>query len=413
MTSSSLHPSSAARRPDASRNSTSPGPSLTPLTPTVSATSLSSSQTLSRTISTASSAPSVTRTKSKVSQIPRSQSSSRLSLKYQAQTWRFLEGIGVYLNAWPKPYPPEPSFTCNFSTSDTPSASLELVFYAPKNYEKEKKKGRRYPVVVNFHGGGFTLGSTRDDARWAAFILQETSAVIVSVEYRLAPEHPFPTAVEDGVEALLHLGAQSERYGIDPKQIALSGFSAGGNLSFTVPLRLHDHIQTLKDTLPEASFNDPSTQPPLPEIISIIAFYPALDMRISRAQRRALSSHPEKTLPPILTSLFDESYMPDESSKISPYASPPVASDDTLIKALPDRIAFYLCEWDMLLLEGKDFAERLRSLGKNVELEIIAEKRHAFDKAPQVLSVDPKVGMYYTQACRILKEVFDAHASHI
>jgi putative ergosteryl-3beta-O-L-aspartate hydrolase len=94
--------------------------------------------------------------------------------------------------------------------------------------------------VINFHGGGFTLGTATDDARWCGTVVDECDAVVVSVEYRKAPEMPFPTAVEDGVDAVLWIHEHADELGIDREKIALSGFSSGGNMAFTVPLRLYD-----------------------------------------------------------------------------------------------------------------------------------------------------------------------------
>jgi acetyl esterase/lipase len=91
---------------------------------------------------------------------------------------------------------------------------------------------------VNFHGGGFTIGQASDDARWADAVVRNCNAVVVCVEYRLAPKYPHPTAVEDGVDAILYLIANAEQLGIDPDRIAVSGFSAGGNMAFTVPMKL-------------------------------------------------------------------------------------------------------------------------------------------------------------------------------
>ena len=108
-----------------------------------------------------------------------------------------------------------------------------------------------YPVVVNFHGGGFTLGSSGDDARWCGTVVNECHAVVVSVDYRLAPECPFPTAVEDGVDAVLYIHKHADELGIDKDKIALSGFSSGGNMTFTVPLRLYDDMQGFpRDDIP-------------------------------------------------------------------------------------------------------------------------------------------------------------------
>ena len=253
------------------------------------------------------------------------------------------------------------------------------------------------------------MGTARDDGRWAAMVLQNVDAVFVSVEYRLAPEFPFPTAVEDGVEALLHLAANAESFGLDPKKMALSGFSAGGNMSFTIPLRLHTHLESIQNEFQSKAHQGSMPKTPvLPQIVSIVAWYPSLDSRITRDERRAACVRPDKTLPPFLTNLFDESYMPDLDHKMSPYASPAAATDEDLITALPENIAMYLCEWDMLLQEGQVFSERLKNLGKKVHCVIIEEKRHGFDKSPYPFSVDPKVTLHYTEACELLKDAFSS-----
>ena len=243
------------------------------------------------------------------------------------------------------------------------------------------------------------MGRTSDDARWAAMVVREVSAVVVSVAYRLAPEHPFPTAVEDGVCALLHLSGNAETLGIDAGKMCLSGFSAGGNLAFTVPLRLQAHLRTLAQ--------EQEQEQDLPHIVSIIAWYPSLDNRLTRAQRRARSLEPSKTLPSLLTDLFDASYFPAHASVTSPYASPAAATDEALTTALPETIALYVCEWDMLLQEGKDFGERLEKLGKRVRCEVVRERKHGFDKSPWPFGLDWKVGLCYMQACGWLCEVFE------
>lgn len=334
---------------------------------------------------------------------------SRWALTIRARILRFLGRFSFWLNTFPEPSAPAPSFYSSFTATaldvtngrSTDSATLELAFYVPPDYEREAQRGHRYPVVINYHGGGFTMGQTTDDARWAAMVVHELSAVVVSVAYRLAPEHPFPTAVEDCVCALLHLSANADVLGIDASKMTLGGFSAGGNLAFSVPLRLQSHLRTLAD---ERGGQD---LPPNPHIVSIVAWYPSTDNRISRAQRRAACSQPSKALPPVLTNLFDASYFPDPENVASPYASPAAATDEDLKTALPHYIAMYLCEWDMLLQEGSDFAARLEGLGKRVKCEVVKERAHAFDKNPWPFSLDSKVQVYYAQACKWLCEVYE------
>ena len=338
------------------------------------------------------------------SAIAASKSPPRWSLLFQALLWRFFAQIGFFLHTIPKPKPPAPSFSRSYSTKlihGTKAADLDLAFYVPKEYHHAVQRGKQFPVVVNFHGGGFTLGRYSDDARWAAMVACDVSVVVVCVKYRLAPEYPFPTAVEDGVCALLHLSANAESLGINAKRMTLSGFSAGGNLAFTVPLYLHTYIRSFSQQ------QQLHLLPPLPHIISIIAWYPSVDNRLTRAERRATNSRPSKNLPPVLTNLFDASYFPDPTSAASPFASPAAADYDEIKRSLPDDIYLFLCEWDMLMREGKEFAENLQMLGKRAQLEVIKERRHGFDKSPWPFGLDWKVTAHYKQACDWLCEVHE------
>ena len=347
-----------------------------------------------------------------VSRDLRSGPPTRRLLQFQARVWRFLEQIGLWLHTFPRPVPPRPSFIRRFSTgavlTDTADAVVELAFYVPDDYISQIQQGKRYPVVVNLHGGGFTLGAATDDARWAAFVVSKTGAICVSVDYRLAPKFPFPTAVEDSVEALLHLAENTDAYGIDPQRMALSGFSSGGNLAFTSLLRLQTHLQSVKNETqskhPEGLTASVST---LPNVVSLVSWYPSLDYRLTRDERRATCSRPDKTLHPMLTTLFDDSYLALPDDKFSPFVSASAAADDDLRTALPQTIIIYLCEWDMLHQEGQDFVKRLQDLGKTVHSTVIKETAHAFDKSPYPFSVDPKVNLHYGEACKYLKRAFE------
>ncbi|KAL8912590.1 MAG: hypothetical protein Q9171_002455 [Xanthocarpia ochracea] len=251
--------------------------------------------------------------------------------------------------------------------------------------------------------GGFTLGWYSDDARWAAAVVRQVSVIVVGVTYRLAPEHPFPTAVEDGVCALLYLSGHTENLGINPSQISLSGFSAGGNLAFTVLLRLQTYMSTISCRQGNIS--------QLPHIVAIIAWYPNVDNWLTRAQRRATNPKPSKNLSSLLTNLFDASCFPIAASVEPAYASPAAATDEDLTMALPDNIALCLCEWDMLLQEGKDFADRLERMGKRIRTESVTEREHAFDKSQWPSMLNWKVGTQDKQATDRLDEVYIGSAN--
>ena len=333
----------------------------------------------------------------------------RWVLHVQAQFWRVLMGLGMFFHRLAPPRPPKPNFKRSIpSTVSGTRGNIDLYFYVPMGYgtqkslwkdrpasdddesvDKGKKKtssvgslgsdlrrgsgGKRwggYPVVLNFHGGGFTLGSPMDDARWCSTVVDECNAVVVAVDYRLAPEMPFPTAVEDGVDAVMWVHQHAEELGIDPNKIALSGFSSGANMACTVPLRLYDELmgfpredETIRNTAsnsqnpfdtPESSTSklpqeasrvehlDPSTQPPPPlnrspltkynvqvredalkqvsdiSLRAVVPWYPSLDYTRTREQRRATCSRKDQELPALFTDLFDESYVKIPTLSLSP-----------------------------------------------------------------------------------------------
>lgn len=155
-----------------------------------------------------------------------------------------LMGIGMLLHRMARPVPPSPSFRRDVDATVSPlKGKFPISFYVPKDYKARKQlKGKRFPCVINFHGGGFVLGTAHDDARWVDLVVQEVGAVVVSVDYRLAPEFPFPTAVEDGADAILYLARHADELWLDSEKFAISGFSSGGNMCFTVPLCLQGEL---------------------------------------------------------------------------------------------------------------------------------------------------------------------------
>ncbi|MGY2702094.1 alpha/beta hydrolase [Nocardioides sp. HB32] len=112
---------------------------------------------------------------------------------------------------------------------------LSLRVYTPESWARTPR-----PVVVNYHGGGFVLGSARQQDWSCGIVAKELDAVVVSVDYRLAPTHPFPAGVEDCYDALLWAAAHADDLGGDPARIGVMGDSAGGNLAAVVSLLARD-----------------------------------------------------------------------------------------------------------------------------------------------------------------------------
>ncbi|BCM65079.1 MULTISPECIES: alpha/beta hydrolase [Streptomyces] len=107
---------------------------------------------------------------------------------------------------------------------------------AVRIYRPQQARG----AVVWLHGGGYVMGSVDTEHPWAARMASLSGAVVVSVDYRLAPEHPFPAALDDGYAVLTWLAEHAAELGIDPGRIAVGGHSAGGGLAAAVALRARD-----------------------------------------------------------------------------------------------------------------------------------------------------------------------------
>lgn len=357
----------------------------------------------------------------------------RWALYLQARAWRFLMAIGMMLHRMAPPRPQKPAFSRVIPTSISPKqGSVSLLFYVPPSYRERKAAGgRKFPVVVNFHGGGFTLGCATDDARWAGAVATQVEAVVACVEYRRAPEHPFPTAVEDGVDALIYIARNAHELHLDPGRVAVSGFSSGGNMALTVPLRLQEELfsdeelAASKEATPASTIN-PTKAPAVKvtaldseqsnaksvvellkalRIVAVCAWYPSTDYTRTREERRATNVRKDHELWHVFTELFDRSYLqPPTLNMGNPYLSPGVASD-ALLASLPREIILYTCEWDMLLDEAKALKERLRAVGKHVEYTMVEGVPHGWDKAPNPLRQSPGVQKHYTNCCRRLREL--------
>ncbi|KIY53231.1 alpha/beta-hydrolase [Fistulina hepatica ATCC 64428] len=286
-----------------------------------------------------------------------------------------------------------PSFTRTIPTTvSKEKGTIDVVFFAPEGYPNKPTRPSGYPLLVNFHGGGFCVGDPREDAVWTSAVAAQTNAVVASVGYRLAPEFPFPVGIEDCVDALIYLGTNAKELALDTGRTAISGFSAGGNFSFSVPLRF-------QRSLPEAQGKI--------GLRGIVSFYPSLDYTRRREDRRASNIRPETEMPKTLHDLFDPSYAyPAEGFNFaSPYISPGLAPDD-MIRKLPNDIVIYPAEWDGLRAEAERFRDRLVKdfPFKRLHFRVIEGTSHGWDKASNRLA--DKREEVYSEGCKHLRRMF-------
>jgi acetyl esterase len=198
------------------------------------------------------------------------------------------------------------------------------------------------PLLVYFHGGGWVIGDleTHDDP--CRFLATHSGAALLAIDYRLAPEHPFPAAAEDAEAAYGWAVDNAERLGIDPSRIAVGGDSAGANLAAAVCLMARDG----------------SLAPPAMQLL----IYPVTDAAAEAPSRRAfgegfLLTHNDMDW-------FERRYLPAGADRTDPRVSVLGAPD---LSGLPPAYVA-TAGFDPLRDEGEAFAERLREAGVRVAL---------------------------------------------
>jgi len=200
------------------------------------------------------------------------------------------------------------------------------------------------PGIVMIHGGGFVIGSVEAEHAGAARMSIDTGAVVVSVEYRLAPEHPYPAGLHDCYAALAYLHAEAGALGVDAGRVALCGASAGGGLAAATALLARD-------------LGGP------PVCFQMLAI-PELDDRLETPSMRAFVDSPLWNRP--LAEQSWRAYLGDlsGSAEVPSYAAPSRAGD---LSGLPPAYVS-TAEHDPLRDEGITYALRMLQAGVSVEL---------------------------------------------
>jgi acetyl esterase len=207
------------------------------------------------------------------------------------------------------------------------------------------------PVVGYFHGGGWAIGSLDSFDTVVRALANAACAIVVSVDYRLAPEHPFPAAVDDCLAATRWLAASASSLGGDPRRLALAGDSAGANLATVVARRLRDEGDS--------------------PVRFQALIYPATDARLNTPSYRDFAEGYGLTA--LSMKRFWGLYL-DGSDAADPDASPVRAAD---LAGLPPAYVL-TAEADILRDEGEAYAERLREAGVDVTLRRFAGATHGF-----------------------------------
>jgi acetyl esterase len=212
------------------------------------------------------------------------------------------------------------------------------------------------PVLVYLHGGGWVVGDLDQVDVACRLMCQATGATVVSVDYHLAPEHPFPTPAEEAYHALMWAADNGHRWGGDPRRLAVAGDSSGGNLALAAALMARDRGG--------------------PALAAMALVYPVSDRRFDTASYREFAAGYGLTRADMMW--YWAQYVPDAEGDVHPYAAPLRAESLT---GLPPAV-LVTAEYDVLRSEGEALGDRLAEAGVSVRRRRFEGLIHGFFTAP-------------------------------
>lgn len=244
--------------------------------------------------------------------------------------------------------------------------ALPARLYAPSQ--------ARLPVMLFFHGGGFTVGSIATHDTLCRVLSEKSGCAVVSVDYRLAPEHKFPTASNDAWDACLFVAKSAAELGLDASRLALGGDSAGGTLAAVCAILARDAG--------------------LPVALQML-FYPGTTSHQDTASHHRFAEGPLLGEP--LITWFFAQYLNTQAER-DDWRFAPLNAEDVEGVA-PAWVG--LAECDPVVDEGVAYADKLRAAGVPVDLEIYRGVIHEFVKMGRAI---PEALQAQADAARALKE---------
>ena len=252
--------------------------------------------------------------------------------------------------------------------AEGPHGSIPMRLYRPHVADEKSASGSAsasasaLPILVYYHGGGWVIGDLDTHDTLCREIANASGVAVVSIDYRLGPEHRFPAAYDDAHAATRWVHTHAHELGLDPKRIAVGGDSAGGNLAAVVALAARDRI-------------DGSELP----IVFQLLIYPATDMR------RGHPSHRTNGQGYLLTSdsisYYHDHYIDDTKHDLDWRASPLLHTDHS---RLPPALVI-TAGYDPLRDEGLDYARALGDAGNQVSYVCFERQIHGFITMGRVL----------------------------
>lgn len=233
---------------------------------------------------------------------------------------------------------------------------IRLYFPSEEAMSGEPVEGEKYPVLLFFHGGGWVTESVENYDRVCSRMAQSTGHIVMSVEYRLAPEYRFPVPLEDCYAAAKALYTGHLVLPADPDRITIIGDSAGGNLAAAVCLKARD----TGDFAPKKQ----------------ILIYPAVSNCYTK--KSPYKSVQENGQDYLLTAVKMEDYLKlyesNTEDRQNPYFAPILAKD---LSHMPETLIL-TAEFDPLRDEGEEYGKRLKKANNYVEIHRIPDALHGY-----------------------------------
>jgi acetyl esterase len=260
-----------------------------------------------------------------------------------------------------------------------PRGSLAVRTYRPVG-----RRSVRRPTIVTFHGGGFVVGDLDTHDTLCRWLCREIDAVVVSVAYRLAPEHPFPAAVEDAVAATRWVADRIARLGGDPHQLVVLGDSAGGNLAAVVAQSWREEVARGR-----------------PPLAGQVLLYPAVDLEDESGTRYPSRVDFGEDL--LLTGddlrWFAGHYLGASEDRRDPRLSPINGE----LEDLPPTVLI-TAEFDPLRDEGEAYARALQVAGVEVEHRRFDGLVHGF---VAFTALSPACAVALEETCALVRGMLD------
>lgn len=240
---------------------------------------------------------------------------------------------------------------------ETPAGALRVRFYLPA-----KKAAEPAPAVLYVHGGGWCMGGIENSSLLCGKMAAHSGMIIVVPSYRLAPEAPFPAALDDIGAAAKILRARAADWGVDPEKIFWAGDSAGGQLCLTAALRMLDECSEVQPA-------------------GIALFYPVTSLLLGQAPFTGSQAEFDKSsmLSNELLACMAQTYVADTSpeARAQRYISPA----ETALAGLPKTLIL-AAECDILSDDARALAEKLSEAGVPVTYKLMRGVPHAFALVP-------------------------------